>query len=43
METASLRHLAGNWRDEVRRKMLEAMESAGLDTQSIEREKNGSS
>ena len=32
-------HLPGYWREEVRRKMLEAMEQAGLDTQSIEREK----
>ncbi len=31
--------LPGQWREEVRRQMLEAMEQAGLDMQSIEREK----
>jgi site-specific DNA recombinase len=31
--------LPGHWREEVRRKMLESMEQAGLDTQGIEREK----
>ena len=31
--------LPGYWREEVRRKMLEAMEQAGLDVQSVEREK----
>ncbi len=32
-------HLPGHWREEVRRKMIEAMEQSGLDTQGIEREK----
>ena len=31
--------LPGHWREEVRRKMLESMAQAGLDMQSIEREK----
>jgi site-specific DNA recombinase len=32
-------HLPGYWREEVRRKMLQAMEEVGLDAQNVEREK----